>query len=460
MNASSTRSTQRSLRYYLVSLGCPKNLVDSERMAGLLAERGHRLVHDVRSAELAVINTCGFVADARTESHAAIHEMVELKRQGRLRWVVVAGCLAERDREALLARHPEIDFVLGGAARDRLADVVDRLVCRSGKVRADFAPASARPISDLHRLRLTAPHVAYLKISEGCNRTCAFCSIPKIRGPYVSKPIELVRAEAEELVAGGARELVIVAQDTSFYGFDLYGRPRLAELLDKLETLDGLRWVRLMYLYPQHFEERLIDRLAFGGKVLPYLDIPLQHINDEILRAMRRRVTRAETERLIDALRTRIERLILRTTMLVGFPGETEAQFDELVRFVEEKRFERLGVFAFSAEEGTPAAEMAEQVPNAIKQQRAERLQQVQQPIAFAWGEAMVGQRCDVLIDAPLTGQKSVFVGRTWADAPEIDGAVYVTGESLSPGQVVSCEVVAAQGYDLIAVPLGSESVA
>lgn len=445
---------QRPLRYYLISLGCPKNLVDSERMAGLLQERGHQLVGQIESADLAVINTCGFIADARTESHDAIAEMVERKRRGLLRNVVVTGCLAQRDREALLAQYPEIDHVLGVFARDHIAAAVDRLSLPLVDQQAEFLPAPIRPLPDTQRLRLTPPHLAYLKISEGCNRTCSFCSIPLMRGPYASKPIEMVVEEARELVAGGAIELILVAQDTSFYGIDLYGRPSLSQLLDRLESIERLRWIRLMYLYPQHIDDRLVERLAACGKVLPYLDLPLQHINDDILAAMRRRVTRADTERLLDRLRTRIERLVLRTTMLVGFPGETERQFEELVQFVEQQRFQRLGVFAFCPEPGTPAAELDNPVPEPVKQERCRRLQEVQQKIAYAWSEAQVGQSCDVILDSPVPDNPDSFVGRSWADAPEIDGAVYVTGESLRAGQIVPCQIVMARQYDLIAIPL------
>lgn len=443
------------MRYYLISLGCPKNLVDSERMAGLLAERGHQLVDRIESAELAVINTCGFIADARTESHDAIAEMVDRKRRGLLQGVVVTGCLAERDREALLAQYPEIDQVLGVFARDRIAAAVDRLALPVvDQQRGEFFPAPIRPLADTQRLRLTPPHLAYLKISEGCNRICSFCSIPLMRGPYASKPIEVVIDEARELAAGGTRELILVAQDTSFYGIDLYGWPSLAKLLEELESIEPLRWIRLMYLYPQHIDDLLIDRLAAGGKVLPYLDLPLQHINDAILAAMRRRVTRADTERLLDRLRSRIDRLVLRTTMLVGFPGETERQFEELVRFVEHQRFERLGVFAFCPEPGTPAATMEAQVPEPIKQDRCRRLQEVQQKIAYAWSESQIGQNCDVILDSPVPDSESAFVGRSWADAPEIDGAVYVTGNGIQLGEIVACRIIMARQYDLIGVPL------
>ncbi len=317
-------------------------------------------------------------------------------------------------------------------------------------------------MADTQRLRITPRHLAFIKIAEGCNRSCSFCSIPKMRGPYASKPIEQVVAEAEELVADGAKELILVGQDTSSYGVEIDGQPRLAELLLRLEQIDGLAWIRLMYLYPRHVTDELIDAIAAGKKVLPYLDLPLQHINDDILLRMRRRVTRAETERLIDRLRQRIERLVLRTTLIAGFPGETEQQFDELLEFVRRRRFERLGAFAYSEEPGTPAAELASRLPESVRSARRERILAAQQEIAFAWNQSQVGRTLDVLIDRDIPGQPRVFVGRSYADAPEIDGAVYVTadngtnadhGDTIEPGKIVACEIVAARGYDLIAVP-------
>jgi ribosomal protein S12 methylthiotransferase len=455
--------------YALISLGCPKNLVDSERMAGLLGLEGYRMVADPDDADFVVINTCGFIGDARDESHAAICEMLELKQAGRLRGVIVAGCLAERDRQSLLEKYPEIDRLVGVFARDQIAAAADGLggqaatglvsigeLPKSKQPRASFPPAPVRPLEDTHRLRITPPHLAFIKIAEGCNRLCSFCSIPKMRGQYATKPIEQVVAEAEELVADGARELVLVAQDTSYYGIDLYGEPRLAELLARLDKLDGVAWIRLMYLYPQHIGDKLIDTIAAADKVLPYLDIPLQHINDEILRNMRRPVNRAETERLLDRLRRRIDRLVLRTTLIAGFPGESEGQFEELLDFVRQQKFQRLGAFAYSAEPGTAAAELDDSLPQATKNARRDKILATQQEFAFAWNENQIGQTMDVLIDCDIPGESNAFLGRSYADAPEIDGAVYVTGENLKPGDIVACEVVATRGYDLIGVQLHS----
>jgi len=436
--------------YALLSLGCPKNLVDSEQMAGLLQLRGFRLVEQPEGADFVVVNTCGFIGDARRESLQVIREMLDLKQQGRLRGVIVAGCLAQRDGEAMLGLCPQIDQLVGVFARDEIGTAAERLVGRLEGQRTIFRAAPGLPPADGNRLRLTPRHLAYLKIAEGCDRSCSFCTIPRIRGPYASKPIEQVVAEAEELAADGVRELVLVAQDTSFYGRDLYGEPRLAKLLTRLEAVAGLAWIRLMYLYPMHVTEELIDVLASAEKVLPYLDLPLQHVNDEILRRMRRGVSRAETERLLDRLRRRIDSLVLRTTLIVGFPGETQRQFEELLGFVRRRRFERLGVFVYSAEPGTPAAELECQIPEEVKQLRRDRLLTAQQEITFAWNASRVGRRMDVLIDRDIPGEKHAHLGRSYADAPEVDGAVYVTGAGLAAGQIVPCEIVASRDYDLI----------
>jgi ribosomal protein S12 methylthiotransferase len=427
-------------------------LVDSERMAGLLQLDGYRMLSEPDGAEVVVVNTCGFIGDARDESHDTIQEMLQLKKRGRVGRVIVTGCLVERDKELLLTQYPQIDQLLGVFARDEIAVALGRLNRGENEQRTLFRPAPSRPLPDTGRRRLTLRHLAFLKIAEGCNRLCSFCSIPLMRGPYASKPIEQVVAEAQELAADGVRELVLVAQDITFYGLELDGTPQLAPLLKRLQEVDGLAWIRLMYLYPMHITDELIQVVATSHKVLPYLDIPLQHINDDVLQRMRRRVTCAETEPLLDRLRQRIDSLVLRTTMLVGFPGETDEQFEELLEFVRRQRFQRLGVFAYCKEPGTAAAELDGQLTENVKQSRRERLMAVQQEIAFAWNASQVGRRLDVMVDRCIPGQENAYVGRSYADAPEVDGEVYVTGESLSPGEIVSCEVVAAREYDLVAV--------
>jgi ribosomal protein S12 methylthiotransferase len=315
----------------LVSLGCPKNLVDSERMLGLLKLQGYQMVAEPEGAGFVIINTCGFLESARQESLATIREMLRLKKRGLVGGVIVAGCLAERDKVGLLEQCPGIDQIVGVFGREEIVQVAERLsVPRPGE-RGLFRPAAKKALPDGDRLRLTLPHLAFLKIAEGCDRLCTFCSIPNMRGQYVSKPIEQVVQEAEQLAADGVRELILVAQDTTFYGIDLYGRPELAKLLARLERVPGLEWIRVMYLYPMHLTDELVEVLSSSRKILRYLDLPLQHINDKILRRMKRQVNRLETERLLDRLRERIAGLVLRTTIIVGFPGETEAQFEELL---------------------------------------------------------------------------------------------------------------------------------
>ena len=458
--------TQNNRTFALISLGCPKNLIDSERMAGLLERQGFRLVPEPEGADLAVVNTCGFIDYARDESHQAIDEMLQLKRQGRLRWVIVAGCLAERDRETLFERYPQLDRVIGVFARDEIAEAVRGLATEkrnqdnelAASERTDLSdslyvcPPVAPPLSDSGRRRITLRHVAYLRIAEGCDRSCGFCSIPSLRGPYASKPVEQVVAEAEELIADGVRELIVIAQDTTFYGLDIDGRPHLAELLRRLDGLDGLTWIRLMYMYPMHVTDELIETIAGGRRIVPYLDIPLQHINDEVLRRMRRRVGREETEKLIDRLRERIGSLVLRTTMMAGFPGETEEQFEELAEFVRRRRFERLGVFDFRDEPGTPSAELDGSLPEPVRIARRNRLMEIQQEITFGWNSSQVGRRLTAMVDRRVPGQDGAYIARGFADAPEVDGLIFITGEGLQPGNLVECEVVAADGYDLIAV--------
>jgi ribosomal protein S12 methylthiotransferase len=384
--------------------------------------------------------------------------MVHLKDRGRVRGVIVSGCLAERDRDTLLEACPGVDQLVGVFSRDAIAEAAGRVLGNLDAPRTLFRPALHGCLPDDGRMRLTPPHVAFLKISEGsegCDRQCAFCMIPSIRGKHQSKPIGQVVSEVEALVEQGTRELVLIAQDTSYYGIDAEGQPRLAALLGRLDEVEELEWIRVMYLYPMHVTDALVDVIASGRKILPYLDLPLQHINDRILRRMRRDVGRAETEALIDRLRGQIDNLVLRTTLMAGFPGETEAEFEELLEFVRQRRFERLGAFAYSLEEDTPSARLDGHLPDAVRQQRRDAILAQQQPIAFAFNASQVGRRLEVLIDGVIAGEANACVGRSYADAPEVDGLVYVTGKGLAPGQIVPCEIVATQQYDLIGVAVG-----
>ncbi len=445
--------------YAFVSLGCPKNLVDSERMLGKLAQDGYTLQPDPDGADVVVVNTCGFIEPARQESLAVIREMLELKKAGRVGAVVVAGCLAERQREALLDEVPGVDQVVGVFGREEIARAVAaaRRHAEAGSLKTLdlFPPPPVRAWEDTARLRITPRHYGYLKISEGCDRLCTYCAIPRMRGKHVTKPIEEVIREAHELAADGVRELVLVAQDTTYYGLDLYGRTRLADLVRELDAVDGLEWVRLLYAYPEHLDDAVLDALAGSAKVVPYLDLPLQHINDRVLRRMVRRVDRAATERLLYRLRDRWPGLALRTTFIVGFPGETDAEFEELRRFVADFKFERLGVFPYSPEPGTPAEKLDGHLPESVKQERVAAVMQEQQQVAFGWAAAQVGKELPVVIDGPDPEFANHLRGRTTADAPEIDCLVRVKGKNLRPGDFVRVKVTASDGYDLVGRALG-----
>ena len=443
--------------FAMVSLGCPKNLVDGERMLGLLRDDGWQFVAEPAGSDFVIVNTCAFIDASRQESYAALHEMLDLKKAGGTRGVVVSGCLAERQKEQLLTELPGLDAVIGVFSRDEIARAAERLVGGLGDQRSVFRPAPARPLDDTGRMRVTPRHMAYLKISEGCDRTCTFCAIPKMRGKHATKPLEAVVAEARELAADGVKELVIVAQDTTYYGMDLYGEPRLVELLRRLEEVDGLEWIRLMYLYPIHFTPELVDTIAASRCILPYLDMPLQHASDPVLKRMQRRVGRAATEDLLGRLRDRIPGLTLRTTFITGFPGETREQFAELVDFARQWRFERVGVFTYSLEPDTPAARLDGHLPEEEKAARRDELMTVQQEIAHDHAHRQVGRTLDVIIDRQSADRADVWIGRSKADAPEIDCVVYVTAPGTSAarpltGRIVPVEIVAAAGYDLAGV--------
>src|SRR4051812_44188060 len=385
--------------FAFVSLGCPKNLVDSERMLGKLAQDGYALVPDAAGADVVVVNTCGFIEPARQESLGVVREMLALKDQGKVGAVVVAGCLAERKKDELLKEVPGVDHIVGVFGREEIVGVVGRALAGRREQRSLFRPAPVRALQDTARLRVTPRHYAYLKISEGCDRLCTFCAIPGMRGKHVTKPIEEVLREARELAASGVRELILVAQDTTYYGLDLYGRVRLAELLRELDRIEGVEWIRVLYVYPIHFTDELIRTLGDAKKVLPYLDMPLQHINDRLLRRMARRVDRRGIEDLVARLRSAIPNLTLRTTFIVGFPGESESEFEELCDYVRDAQFERVGVFPYSFEPGTPAARLEGHLPEEIKQQRRDRLMEIQQVNALEWAQRQVGTERELIID-------------------------------------------------------------
>ncbi len=448
--------------YAFVSLGCPKNLVDSEKMLGHLAIDGFTLVSEPEGADFVIVNTCGFIEDSRTESKAVIREMLDLKARGGTKGVIVAGCLPERLGSGLLQEMPDIDHVVGVWGRDEIQNVAAKMLSRTAldgsrsqeelasEQRELFRPAPVRAMDDRARLRITPEHFAYLKISEGCDRTCTFCAIPKMRGKHVTKPIEAIVEEARELVDDGVRELILVAQDTTYYGMDLYGEVRLVDLLHELETVDGIDWLRLMYLYPVNFTDQLVETIASSEKIVPYLDMPLQHINTQMLRRMQRRVDRDKTQALVEKLRAQVSNLVLRTTFITGFPGETDAQFDELMEFVDETRFERMGVFTYSPEPGTPAMKLDGHLSDDVKQERRDALMALQQEIAFEFGDSLQGYELDCIIDEQI--DETTWAGRCYADAPEIDGQVFVDGTDIAVGDMIPVEIIGRQDYDLLAV--------
>ena len=442
--------------YAFISLGCPKNTVDSERMMGLLKLDGYQLVRDPAESDFVIVNTCGFIEQARKESFSAIDEMLQLKRDGKTRGVIVSGCLAERQKEQLLEDRPDIDNLVGVFGREEITQVVDRMLGDMQEQRSVFQPAPIRALPDHDRLRITPKHFAYLKISEGCDRLCTFCAIPKMRGKHATKPMERVIEEAKQLAASGVRELNIVAQDTTYYGKDLYGEPRLTELLQQLNQVEGLDWIRLMYFYPMYIDDRLIETIAQSDRIIPYIDMPLQHINDTMLKRMSRRVNRQQTEDFIAKLRAGIPDLTLRTTMITGFPGETDEQFLELADFIQQQRFERLGVFTYSHEPDTPAAKLPDAISAQTMNDRQEHLMGIQRQVILDRNDSMTGHTIDCLIDQPVPDQQGAWVARSMADAPDVDALVFVTetDHPLKPGDIVACEVVTKQEYDLVAVAI------
>jgi len=416
------------------------------------------MVGSVDDADFVVVNTCGFIDSAREESLGAIDEMLALKRQGKIRNVIVTGCLAERQQGKLLEARPEIDAMIGVFGRNEIVSVIDRLQSGIEEQQKVFRPAPIKPLSDAVRSAVTPRHFAYLKISEGCDRLCTFCAIPKMRGKHYSKPIEQVIDEAKRLGDSGVKEIVVVAQDTTYYGKDLYGEPRLTQLLGELDKINSVDWIRLMYFYPMYIDNALIDTLAGAERILPYIDMPLQHASDRMLKRMSRKTTRSLQEEILGQFRSRIKNVVMRTTMIAGFPGETDEDFAELMDFAEQQRFEHLGVFTYSIEEDTPAAKLPDRVPKEVADRRQGELMALQQGIAFQWNQSRVGTIEKVIIDSPLPDEPGVWIGRTRAEAPDIDGIVYVTAsdeeQSIHVGDMLNSEIVAAEGYDLVAVAL------
>ena len=435
-----------STRVYMHTLGCPKNRVDSEVMLGTLAEAGYRLVQDPAKAEIIVVNTCGFIESAKEESVDAILELAAMKGEGSCKKLVVTGCLVQRHADELARELPEVDHFLGTGAYPDIARVVsDAQAKRLVVPDPDFVHSAATP-----RVNSLPSHTAYLKIAEGCDNACAFCIIPKLRGAQRSRPIDDLLAEAAALAAQGTVELSLVAQDLTAYGYDLPGKIRLHHLLPELAKVDGIRWLRLHYAYPRDVPDALVEVIAREPKIVKYLDMPLQHASDRLLRTMKRGRDAAFLRELLARLRARVPGIALRTSLIVGLPGETEADFDELEAFVGEQRFERLGVFEFSPEEGTPAAEMADQVPDELKRARRERIMAIQQRISRAHQRAMIGRTLEVLVEGRAEETEHLLAGRHAQQAPEIDGITYINDGVGFPGELVTVEITDAAEYDLV----------
>lgn len=436
------------MKILFISLGCDKNLVDTEVMLGLLASRGYEMTDDETQADVIVINTCCFIHDAKEESIQNILEMAEYKKQGRIKALIVTGCLAQRYRQEIIDEIPEVDEVLGTTAYDKILDAVDAAL--AGEHEVILSELDALPLPDTKRLVTTGGHFAYLKIAEGCDKHCTYCIIPKIRGNFRSVPMEHLLKEVQELADQGVKELILVAQETTLYGKDLYGKKSLHVLLKELCKIPGIRWIRILYCYPEEITDELIQVMKEEPKICHYLDLPIQHANDTILGRMGRRTSKQELVDIIGKFRSEIPDICLRTTLITGFPGETKEQHEELMKFVDEMEFDRLGVFTYSPEEDTPAAEMPDQIDEEVKLDRQAELMELQQEIAFDNAEDMVGREVLVMIEGKVADENA-YVGRTYRDAPNVDGLIFInTDEELLSGDFAKVKVTGAVDYDLI----------
>lgn len=436
------------MKILFISLGCDKNLVDSEEMLGLLNSRGYTFTDDETEADVIIINTCCFINDAKEESVQTILEMAEYKKTGKCKALIVTGCMAQRYKQEILDEVSEVDQVLGTTAYEKIVEAVDEALAGSRGV--EEKPLSYLPQTDAKRMVTTGGHYAYLKIAEGCNKCCTYCIIPKLRGRYRSVPMERLIEQAKELAAQGVKELILVAQETTVYGVDLYGKKSLHLLLEQLCQISGLRWIRILYCYPEEIYEDLIQTMKREEKICHYLDLPIQHASDAVLRRMGRRTTRADLEQIVTHLREEIPDIVLRTTLIAGFPGETEEQHQEAMEFIDEMEFDRLGVFTYSQEEDTPAASMPDQIDEETKLNWQEELMELQQEIAFDRAEERTGSVVTAMIEGKVADEDA-YVARTYGDAPNVDGLLFVqTTEELNSGDFVRVRITGAVEYDLI----------
>ena len=438
------------MRVLFISLGCDKNLADSEEMLGLLTARGHEIVDDETQADAIVINTCCFIKDAKEESVENILEMAEYKKSGSCRALVVTGCMAQRYKKEIIDEVPEVDAVLGTTSYGDIVKALEEAV--AGNHFEEYRDIDYLPDTGSKRVLTTGGHFGYLKIAEGCDKHCTYCIIPKLRGKFRSVPMERLIAQAEDMAEQGVKELILVAQETTVYGKDLYGRKSLHILLRKLCEIRGIRWIRVLYCYPEEIYDELIETIRDEKKICHYLDIPIQHASDRILKRMGRRTSKQELVDIVGRLRKEIPDIVLRTTLITGFPGETEEDHEELKEFVDEMEFDRLGVFTYSPEEDTPAAEMADQIPEEVKEERRDELMELQQEISYDKGQNRIGQELLVMIEGKVADE-SAYIGRTYGDAPKVDGYIFVqTGELLMTGDFAKVRVTGALEYDLIGV--------
>ena len=442
------------IKLFCVSLGCDKNLVDTEKMLGVAGGLGVSFTDDETEADAILINTCCFIGDAKEESVNTILEMARYKEEGKCRALIGAGCLAQRYKREIIDEIPEVDAILGTTSYEEIGNVLTRLFGEEKEKKEEhiscFHDLKELPETAKKRVMTTGGHYAFLKIAEGCDKRCSYCIIPYLRGPYRSVPMEQLLAEARELAENGVRELILVAQETTLYGKDLYGEKTLPKLLHELAQIPGIYWIRIQYCYPEEITDELIQAIKTEEKVCHYLDIPIQHASDRILKRMGRRTHKAELKERIGALRREIPDIALRTTFICGFPGETEEDHEELMEFVDEMEFERVGVFTYSAEEDTPAYSYPDQIPEEVKEERRADVMELQQEIAFEHCENMVGKVLDVMIEGKVADEPA-YVGRTYMDAPNVDGLIFVNAdEMLMSGDFVRVKVTGANEYDLI----------
>jgi ribosomal protein S12 methylthiotransferase len=436
------------MKILFVSLGCDKNLVDTEMMLGMLVQKGYTITDDENEADVVVVNTCCFIGDAKQESINTLLEMAELKKNGNVKALIAAGCLAQRYREEIQKEIPEVDAILGTTAIDEITNTLDEVF--KGINGNHIEDINRAPVYDKKRVVTTGGHYAYLKIAEGCDKRCSYCIIPKVRGSYRSIPMDSLIKEAKSLVEFGAKEIILVAQETTLYGVDLYGKKSLPELLHKLCEIEDLYWVRILYCYPEEITDELIATIKSEEKICNYLDIPIQHASDNILRRMGRRTNRAELTDMINKLRKEIPDICLRTTLITGFPGETEEDHEEVLEFVDEMEFDRLGVFTYSAEEDTPAATFENQIDEEVKLDRQADIMELQQEIAFEKAENMIGTSMYVMVEGKVPDEHA-YVARSYKDAPNVDGYVFVqTGRELMTGDFVKVKITGSYEYDLI----------